>query len=129
MKEKKRILVVDDEAILVEEITTRLELNDFEVIKAYNGQVALDKARDEQPDLIILDLMLPKIDGYKVCGLLKADRRYNKTPIIILTAVVQEIDKNLGIEVGADAYIMKPFESKELLSKVKELLEEKEKSA
>ena len=126
MNEKKKILVVDDEAMLVEEISTRLELNNFEVIKAYDGQIALDIAREQDPDLIILDLMLPKIDGYKVCGLLKADRRYNQIPIIILTAVVQEIDKNLGLEVCADAYFMKPFDSKDLLAKIKELLKGKE---
>ena len=120
--QKKRILVVDDETILVEEIKIRLECNNYEVITAYDGQEALDKAREQNPDLIILDLMLPRIDGYKVCGLLKNDWRFNKIPIIILTAVYQNDSKCLDKEVGADAYIMKPFEAKILLAKIEELL-------
>ena len=125
MREKKCILVVDDEAILVEEISTRLELNHYEVITAYDGQEALDKARNEQPDLIILDLMLPKIDGYKVCALLKSDMRYNKIPIIILTAVVEKSVKDLDPELSPDAYMTKPFEGKALISKIEELLNPK----
>ncbi len=118
----KKILVVDDEKELVEMIKMRLEANDYETITAYDGHEALEKARKEKPDLIILDLMLPKIDGYKVCGLLKADTRYNKIPIIMFTARAQESDEKLGFECGADAYITKPFESEVLLVKIKELL-------
>ncbi len=92
------------------------------VITAYDGQEALDKAREERPDLIILDLMLPRIDGYKVCGLLKTDWRYSIIPIIILTAVLQDDNKHMDLDVGADAYIMKPFEATALLSKIQELL-------
>ncbi len=118
---KKRILVVDDEAQMVDMIKMRLEANGYEVISAYDGQEALEVAKSENPDLIILDLMLPKMDGYKVCGLLKADVRYNKIPIIIFTAKAQEADIILGKEVGADAYITKPFESQTLLLRIKEL--------
>ena len=121
MNKKKRILVVDDEAILVEEIKIRLESSNYEVITAYDGQEALDKTGEEKPDLIVLDLMLPKIDGYKVCGLLKSDWRYSRIPIIILTAVFHD-DKEMDLEVGADAYIMKPFDPKVLLSKIRDLL-------
>ena len=121
-EKKKKILVVDDEPILVDEISTRLEINDYEVIAAYDGQEALDKARNEQPDLIILDLMLPKIDGYKVCALLKSDFRYKQIPIIILTAVVQGAVKDLDPELSAEAYMTKPFEGKTLISKIEELL-------
>ena len=74
--------------------------------------------------MIILDLMLPEMDGYKVCSLLKADTRYNKIPIIMFTARAQESDEKLGFEVGADAYITKPFEAEILLGKIKELLKE-----
>ena len=126
MGEKKRILVVEDETQLLEMIKIRLEANDFEVMTANDGQEALNKAREQNPDLIILDLMLPKIDGYKVCGLLKSDSRYNKIPIIIFTALAQTSDKELGMELGADAYIMKPFKSEVLLSKIKELLKEEQ---
>ncbi len=120
---KKRILVVDDEKQLVDMVKMRLEANGYEVIAAYDGQEAFEAARRENPDLIILDLMLPRMDGYKVCGLLKADVRYNKIPIILFTAKAQEADITLGKEVGADAYITKPFESQALLSKIKEFLE------
>ena len=121
---KKRILVVDDEIELVKAIQIRLEQADYEVLTAYDGQEGLEKAKKEKPDLIVLDLMLPMMDGYKVCGLLKADARYKKIFIITLTAKAQEEDARLAKEVGADAYITKPFEYQTLLGKIKELLEE-----
>ena len=121
---KKKILVVDDEFALIDLIKIRLEANNYQVIVAYDGQQALDAARNEKPDLIVLDLMLPKIDGYKVCRLLKFDEKYKNIPVIMLTARAQESDKKLGLDVGADAYIVKPFEPDVLLSKIKELLKE-----
>lgn len=120
--DKKKILLVDDEKDLVEAVKLRLEANNYEVIPAFDGQEALAQARRSKPDLIILDLMLPKIDGYKVCRMLKFDEKYKKIPIIMFTARAQESDKKLGEEVGADAYITKPFESQALLAKIKELL-------
>ena len=119
---KKRVLIVDDEADLVEMVALRLESSDFEVIKAYDGQVGLDLARAEKPDLIILDLMLPKIDGYKVCRMIKFDEKYKNIPIILFTAKAQDQDKELGKEVRADAYITKPFEAEVLLAKINQLL-------
>ena len=118
----KRILVVDDEVQLVEMVKMRLEASGYEILSAYNGQEGLDKARLEKPDLIILDLMLPKLDGYKVCRMLKFDDKYKSIPIILFTARVQNSDKEMGTQVGADAYITKPFEPQVLLSKIKELL-------
>lgn len=118
----EKILLVDDEHDLVETVTFRLEANGYKVIPAYDGQEALDKARKEKPDLIILDLMLPKMDGYKVCAMLKRDQRYMKIPIIMFTARAQESDEKLGKEVGAEAYITKPFDPKVLLAKIGELL-------
>lgn len=120
--EKKRILFVDDERDLVETVSFRLEAMGYEVISAYDGMEALTRARGEKPDLIILDLMLPKMDGYKVCGLLKKDARYAKIPIIMFTARATEEDKKLGQELGADAYITKPFEPQVLLAKIEELI-------
>jgi len=120
----KRILVVDDEVQLVEMVKIRLEANGYEILSAYDGQEALDKARKEKPDLIVLDLMLPKLDGYKVCRMIKFDDRYKNIPIILFSARAQESDKEMGIQVGADAYITKPFEPQVLLSKIKELLGE-----
>ncbi len=122
MISKKRLLLVEDEMDLAEMVKMRLEDNSYDVLTAYDGQEALDKARKEKPDLIILDLMLPKIDGYKVCRMLKFDEKYKAIPIIMFTARAQEADKKLAEEVGADAYITKPFEPQALLDKIKELL-------
>jgi DNA-binding response OmpR family regulator len=119
---EKRILVVEDEKDLVEILSVRLEASGYKVIAAYDGQEGLDKAKKEKPDLIILDLMLPKVDGYKVCCLLKFDEKYKKIPIIMFTARAQESDRKLGEEAGADGYITKPFEPKALLDKIAELL-------
>ena len=118
----KKILLVDDEVGLVDMMKMRLEANNYDVITAFDGNEALEKAKKENPDLIILDLMLPKMDGYKVCGLLKTDTRYSKIPIIIFSAMAQEKDKKLAEEVKADTYITKPFDPQVLLSKIKELL-------
>lgn len=120
--ERKRILIVDDEVELVEALRDRLQRKNYEVLTAYDGQEALDAAHKEKPDLIILDLMLPRVDGYKVCGLLKADIRYNKIPIIMFTAKGEDEDIRLGKEIGADAYITKSPEDDTLLSKIGALL-------
>lgn len=119
---KKRILLIEDEADMVYALNLQLEAANCEVLSASDGQAGLDMARKEKPDLIILDLMLPKIDGYKICRLLKFDEKYKKIPIIMFTARAQEQDKKLGQEVGADAYITKPFDSKVLLDKISALL-------
>jgi len=120
----KKILLVDDETDLVEMVKMRLEANGYEVVPAYDGQDGLEKARSLKPDLIILDLMLPKMDGYKVCRMLKFDEKYKNIPIVLFTARVQEADQKMGEEVGANAYITKPFEPQALLDKIKELLGE-----
>jgi len=123
-KDTKRILIVDDEEGIVKVVKIYLERHGYEAITAGDGQEGLERAKTEKPDLIVLDLMLPRMDGYKVCGLLKRDTRYAKTPVILFTAKTQEKDVKLGEEVGADAYITKPFKPKVLLSKIKELIEE-----
>ena len=117
-----KLLVIDDEIQLVEMVKMRLEANGHEVITAYDGQEGLEKAKSENPELIMCDIMMPKMDGYKVCGLLKNDSRYSKIPIILFTARAQKEDEELGREVGADAYITKPFEPPVLLAKIDELL-------
>jgi len=121
-KDTKRILIVDDVESIVMSVKMFLERHRYEVITANDGQEGFEKAKTEQPDLIILDLMLSKMHGYKVCGLLKKDTRYAKTPIILFTAKAQEEDVKLGQEVGADAYLTKPFEPELLLSKIIELI-------
>ena len=118
----KKILVTDDSPTIVAMIKELLESNGYAVVTASDGQEALDKAKKEKPDLIILDLMLPKIDGYKVCAMLKFDKNYSSIPIIILTARAGESDKELGSEVHADAYVTKPFEPDAFLAKIKELI-------
>jgi len=123
---KKRILVVDDEDELVKAVQVRLEYVGYEVLTASDGQTGLELAKKEKPDLIVLDLMLPKMDGYKVCALLKADTRYKKIPVILFSARVQDKDVQMGKEVGADAYITKPFDHQVLTAKIKELLQEKQ---
>ena len=118
----KKILIVDDEVDLVETVRFPLEMEGFNVLVSYNGEDALSQARKEKPDLILLDLMLPKLDGYKVCRLLKFDERYKNIPILMLTAKTQEKDKALGMETGANEYITKPFEMDYLMEKVKAYL-------
>ena len=120
--DKKRILVVDDETEFVKAVEIELKHADYEVITAYDGQEALERARREMPDLILLDLMLPTLNGYKVCRMLKFDEKYKNIPIILFTARAEESDKKMGMDVGADAYIIKPFEPQVLLDKIKELL-------
>ena len=122
---KKKVLIVDDEKDIVDTLTFRLNAAGYEVISAFDGQEALDKTRAENPDLIILDLMLPKIDGYKVCRMLKFDKNYKGIPIIMFTARAQEEDKKLGEQMGADSYITKPFDPELLLNKIREFLGEK----
>ncbi len=119
---KNTILVVDDEADLVETLKFRLETAGYQISTAFDGQDGLKKARAENPDLIILDLMLPKLDGYRVCRMLKFDEKYKDIPIILFSARVQESDIKMGEEQGADAYITKPFDPKILLAKIDELL-------
>ena len=117
-----RILLVDDELELGKLVKMRLEANGYEVVMAFNGQEALDKAHAEHVDVIILDLMLPKVNGYEVCTMLKQDPRYPNIPVIIFTAMAQGKDEALAKECGADAYLRKPFQSKQLLETIQTLL-------
>lgn len=113
------ILVVDDEKTLVKALSFNLEKEGFRVEKAYDGEEALQKAFDLKPDIIVLDLMLPEIDGFEVC---RRIRKKLETPIIMLTARTDDIDKVLGLELGADDYLTKPFNSRELVARIKAIL-------
>lgn len=117
-----KILVVDDEKDLLETVRFRLSHSGYSVVTAEDGAEALEKARTEKPDLIMLDLMLPKLDGYKVCSILKKDSQYSGIPVIIFSARAQEEDIRLAKETGADEYVTKPFEPQELLGKIRDLL-------
>lgn len=118
----KKILVTEDSPTILAIVKETLESQGFSVITAVDGQEGLKIAREEKPDLIILDLMLPKLDGYKVCRMLKFDEKYKKIPIVMFTAKAEEADRKIGIEVGADAYVSKPFDPEVLLAKINELL-------
>ena len=115
---KKKILIVDDEPDIVETLKFLMESEGFESIIALDGEEALRKAKEENPDIMILDVMLPKINGYKVCRLLKFDSKYKHIPILMVTARSQEEDKVIGEETGADEYITKPFDINFLVEKI-----------
>jgi len=115
----KKILVVDDDRKIVDLIKLYLEKDGYKVLLAYDGKEALELARDTYPDLIVLDLMLPELDGVEVCRLLRTE---SDVPIIMLTAKTTEQDKLLGLDIGADDYVSKPFSPRELVSRVRAVL-------
>ena len=117
-----RVLVVDDEPDLIHILEFGLKAAGYQVDIAADGQEGLKKARETRPDIILLDLMLPKLDGYKVCRLLKFDERYRQIPIIILSARTQEGDQTLAKEMGANRFITKPYEFGEILAHIEALL-------
>lgn len=114
-----KILIVDDEQALVKGLKLSLEQAGFQVSSAYDGNTALDLARSQEFDLIILDLMLPEMDGFEVCREL---RKTHDTPIIMLTARGEPIDRILGLELGADDYVAKPFNARELIARIRAIL-------
>lgn len=118
----RRILVVDDEPDILRIVTFRLKKLGYEIITAVNGQEALDLIKEKRPDLILLDLRLPVIDGYEVCKRLKTDEEFKQIPIILLTASSAGKISERTSEFKADDYIIKPFESEELLEKVKKFI-------
>lgn len=118
----KKVLIVDDEKDIVETLKFILESEGLDCIVAYDGEEALNLAKNHNPDLIVLDVMLPKINGYKVCRLLKFDAKYKHIPILMVTARTQEEDKIIGEETGADEYITKPFDIETITSLVKKYI-------
>lgn len=116
---KYKILVVDDEKRMVRFIQLNLEQDGFQVVTAYNGKEALDQVRTQLPDLVLLDIMMPDIDGFEV---LKKIREVSDVPVIMLTAKGEEDDRVKGLELGADDYITKPFSPRELVSRIKAVL-------
>ena len=119
---KEKILVVDDEQDLVKLIRYHLEKDGYRVLSAYNGEDALFLSRKERPELLILDLMLPGMDGLEVCKKLKADRDLTNTAIVMLTVKGEEADITTGLKLGADDYITKPFSPKELVARAQAVL-------
>ena len=119
---QKKILVVDDEKDIVELISYNLEQKGFAVIKAYDGQMAWERVKTAKPDLVVLDLMIPGIHGLEVCKLIRRDAATETLPIIILTAKSDQVDKILGLELGADDYVTKPFNVRELIARIRAVL-------
>ena len=122
--DKKKILIVDDEKPIVEILTYNLQKEGYETIEAYDGEQAITLALTKKPDLILLDIMLPKVDGLTVCKRIR--HTLSNVPILILSAKDEEIDKILGLELGADDYITKPFSVRELMARVKANLRKSE---
>jgi len=120
--EQKKILVIDDETDLIMMVQMRLEANGYEVLSANDGEEGLEKAKSENPDLILLDVMMPKMDGYMVCSSLKNDEQFKKIPIILFTGKAQDDFEEVGKKARADAFITKPFDPSDLLAKIEELL-------
>ena len=120
--DKKKILLADDERDLVTMLSMRLEANDYRIITAYDGQEAFKLAREEKPDLVLLDILMPVMDGLKVCKKLKYDPLTAGIPVIMLTAKGRPEDIKLAKQAGADEYIIKPFEDQLLLFNIQHLL-------
>jgi two-component system alkaline phosphatase synthesis response regulator PhoP len=119
---KQRILVVDDDQSIVKILRTYLEQSGFDVFTAYNGTTALASIRGDKPDLVVLDLMLPDQDGWDITRQIRSDKRTAPLPIIMVTARVEDTDKIIGLELGADDYITKPFNAREVVARVRALL-------
>jgi two-component system alkaline phosphatase synthesis response regulator PhoP len=122
MTTKQRILVVDDDREIVRLLRGYLEQAGYEVLAAYNGESAMQMVRAEPPDLLILDLMLPDRDGWEITRTIRADQILAQLPILMLTARVDDVDKILGLELGADDYVTKPFNPREVVARVRALL-------
>jgi DNA-binding response OmpR family regulator len=118
-KDRVRVLVVDDEPRYVRAIQVNLEASGYEVLAARNGQTAIELAASEAPDLILLDIRMPGLDGYEVC---RRIREFSAVPIIMLTAMAEDADKVKGLDIGADDYVTKPFSADELLARVRSAL-------
>ena len=119
----KRVLIADDETDIVETLKFMLEAEGFEVLTAYDGEEALKTARTAFPDIILLDVMMPKINGYKVSRLLKFDKKFQDIPILMITARSQKEDQIIGEETGADEYITKPFEITNVIDLINKYLQ------
>lgn len=119
---KGKILVVDDEVYILHILDFSLGAEGFQVVSASNGELAIEKAKQEKPDLIVLDIMMPVLDGYETCRRLKRDSETKDIPVILLTAKGRDVDKRLGFEVGAVDYIIKPFSPTRLIERIQEII-------
>jgi len=119
---KGRILVVDDEIYIVHILDFSLGMEGYEVITALDGEQALERLKKDRPDLIVLDIMMPKLDGYEVCKAIKSNPETRHIPVILLSAKGRNVDQKMGYDVGADDYITKPFSPRKLVERINQLL-------
>jgi len=119
---KGKILVVDDEIYIVHILDFSLGMEGYDVVTALDGEQALEKVASEKPDLIVLDIMMPKLDGYEVCKAIKSDPATKAIPVILLSAKGRNVDQKMGFDVGADDYITKPFSPRKLVERINQLL-------
>ncbi|TMQ58353.1 MAG: response regulator [Candidatus Eisenbacteria bacterium] len=119
---KGKILVVDDEIYIVHILDFSLGMEGYEVVTALDGEQALERVKSEKPDLIVLDIMMPKLDGYEVCKSIKSNAATQHIPVILLSAKGRNVDQKLGFDVGADDYITKPFSPRKLVERINQLL-------
>jgi two-component system alkaline phosphatase synthesis response regulator PhoP len=124
--DRKRILVVDDEIYIVHILEFSLSMEGYEVVTASDGEEALAKIEQETPDLVVLDIMMPGMDGYEVCRAIRAEEETRELPVILLSAKGRSIDQEAGMAVGADDYMVKPFSPRKLLGRIRDLLEKQE---
>jgi two-component system alkaline phosphatase synthesis response regulator PhoP len=122
--DRKRILVVDDEIYIVHILEFSLTMEGYEVMTASDGEEALRVIDTERPDLVVLDIMMPRLDGYEVCRRLRQDEQFSSLPVILLSAKGRPVDRESGLEAGADDYITKPFSPRKLVEKIRVLLEQ-----
>jgi DNA-binding response OmpR family regulator len=119
---KGRILVVDDEIYIVHILDFSLGMEGYEVLTALDGEQALERLKSDKPDLVVLDIMMPKLDGYEVCRAIKSDPDTRHIPVILLSAKGRNVDQKMGFDVGADDYITKPFSPRKLVERINSLL-------
>jgi two-component system alkaline phosphatase synthesis response regulator PhoP len=119
---KGRILVVDDEIYIVHILDFSLGMEGYEVLTALDGEQALERLKSDKPDLIVLDIMMPKVDGYEVCRTIKSSPETQHIPVILLSAKGRNVDQKMGFDVGADDYITKPFSPRKLVERINSLL-------
>src|ERR1700745_2041210 len=122
----RKILIIEDETDVADLLTLNLRKASYKVSTAGDGVTGLQKARDDRPDFIILDLMLPKMSGLEVCRILKSDTATAQMPILMLTAKAEEIDRIVGLEFGADDYVTKPFSPREVVLRIRAILRRRE---
>jgi two-component system alkaline phosphatase synthesis response regulator PhoP len=124
--DRKRILVVDDEIYIVHILEFSLTMEGYDVLTASDGEEALKLIDSERPDLVVLDIMMPKLDGYEVCRRLRDDEQFQGLPVILLSAKGRPVDREAGLDAGADDYITKPFSPRKLVEKIRVLLNQEQ---